>query len=106
MVSAGLGESDPRWSPSGDTLYLSGDRRLLAVPAVGPNGEPILGAPKDACSARRRSARCSIELRFNYAIHPEAAHADAGRRRREQAAGADRAVGWAPPPAPTRQAPD
>ena len=34
MVSAGLGESDPRWSPSGDTLYyLSGDRRLLAVPA-------------------------------------------------------------------------
>ena len=32
-------------------LYLSGDRRLLAVPAVGPNGEPILGAPKSLFSS-------------------------------------------------------
>ena len=56
MVSAGLA-NDPRWSPSGDTLYfLSGDRRLLAVPAVGPDGLPILGAPR-RCSAQRRSAR-------------------------------------------------
>ena len=46
-MSAGFGESDPRWSPSGDTLYfMSGDRRVIAVPARVENGRRVLGAPK------------------------------------------------------------
>ena len=101
MVSAGLGESDPRWSPSGDTLYfLSGDRRLLAVPALGPLGQPILGAPR-ALFTSAAVGPIGIGLRFNYAIHPD------GRRvlmlvadgARELPALSVR-VGWAHPPAP------
>jgi len=71
MVSAGLGESDPRWSPSGDTLYfLSGDRRLLAVPALGSDGQPILGAPR-ALFSSGAVGPIGIGLRFNYAMHPD-----------------------------------
>jgi hypothetical protein len=71
MVSAGLGESDPRWSPSGDTLYfLSGDRRLLALPAIGTDGQPTLGAPK-ALFTSAAVGPIGIGLRFNYAIHPD-----------------------------------
>ena len=101
MVSAGLGESDPRWSPSGDTLYfLSGDRRLLAVPALGPLGQPILGAPR-ALFTSAAVGPIGIGLRFNYAIHPD------GRRvlmlvadgARELPALSVR-VGWTHPPAP------
>ena len=100
MVSAGLGESDPRWSPSGDTLYyLAGDRRLLAVPAVGPNAEPILGAPR-ALFSSAAVGPIGIGLRFNYALHPD------GRRvLMLVAAGANELpaltvrVGWMPQPA-------
>jgi hypothetical protein len=71
MVSAGLGESDPRWSPSGDTLYfLSGDRRLLAMPTRGGDGRPQLGPPK-ALFTSAAIGPIGIGLRFNYAIHPD-----------------------------------
>ena len=72
MVSAGLGESDPRWSPSGDRLYfLSGDRRLLALPTRGPDGQPSLGVP-NALFTSAAIGPIGIGLRFNYAIHPDA----------------------------------
>jgi eukaryotic-like serine/threonine-protein kinase len=101
MVSAGLGESDPRWSPSGDMLYfLSGDRRLLAVPTRGPDGRSRLGAPK-ALFTSAAIGPIGIGLRFNYAIHPD------GRRllmlvgdgKRELPALTVR-VGFVPPSAP------
>ncbi len=101
MVSPGLGESDPRWSPSGDTLYyLSGDRRLLGVPTHGPDGRPRLGAPK-ALFTSAAIGPIGLGLRFNYAIHPD------GRRllmlvgdgKRELPARTVR-VGFVPPSAP------
>jgi eukaryotic-like serine/threonine-protein kinase len=71
MVSAGLGESDPRWSPNGDTLYfLAGDRRLLAVSTRGPDGGSTLGVPK-ALFTSAAIGPIGIGLRFNYAIHPD-----------------------------------
>jgi len=71
MVSAGLGESDPRWSPSGDALYfLSGDRRLLAVPTRGPDGSPLLGNAK-ALFTSAAVGPIGLGLRFNYAVHPD-----------------------------------
>jgi eukaryotic-like serine/threonine-protein kinase len=71
MVSAGLGESDPRWSPNGDTLYfLSGDRRLLAVPTRRPDGGSMLGVPK-ALFTSEAIGPIGVGLRFNYAIHPD-----------------------------------
>jgi eukaryotic-like serine/threonine-protein kinase len=102
MVSAGLGESDPRWSPSGDRLYfLSGDRRLMALPTRDADGAPILGAttPLFASAA---IGPIGIGLRFNYDVHPD------GRRllmlvgagpRRELPALTVR-VGWMPSSAP------
>ncbi len=71
MVSAGLGESDPRWSPSGDRLYfLSGDRRLMALPTRDAGGAPSLGATS-AVFASAAIGPIGIGLRFNYALHPD-----------------------------------
>jgi dipeptidyl aminopeptidase/acylaminoacyl peptidase len=101
MVSAGLGESDPRWSANGDWLYfLSGDRRLLALPTRGADGEPALGAPT-ALFTSAAIGPIGIGLRFNYAIHPDGKRLLmlVGAGPRELPALTVR-VGWTPPTAP------
>jgi hypothetical protein len=101
MVSAGLGESDPRWSPNGDRLYfLSGDRRLLALPTRGADGKPSLGPPA-ALFTSAAIGPIGIGLRFNYAIHPDGNRLLmlVGAGPREQPALTVR-IGWTPPAAP------
>ncbi len=101
MVSAGLGESDPRWSPSGDRLYfLSGDRRLMVLPTRDAGGAPRLGATS-AVFASAAIGPIGIGLRFNYALHPDGQRVLmlVGAGPRELPALTVR-VGWMPPPAP------
>jgi Tol biopolymer transport system component len=70
MVSPGLGESDPRWSASGDALFfLTGDRRLVRVPARLDDEHP-LGPPRELF-ATPIVGPIGLGVRFNYAVHPD-----------------------------------
>lgn len=70
MVSPGLGESDPRWSASGDALFfLTGDRRLVRVPTSLDDEHP-LGPPQELF-ATGIVGPIGLGVRFNYAVHPD-----------------------------------
>jgi Tol biopolymer transport system component len=70
MVSPGLGESDPRWSASGDALFfLTGDRRLMTVPTRLDDEHP-LGPPRELF-ATPIVGPIGLGVRFNYAVHPD-----------------------------------